>query len=147
MAAEIAARCLPGAWGPRLPHPHFAPHRDCDCGLYGYFLPDTASLTHSFGAPGTVFGVVEVAGRAIIHPLGLRAERMRIVALACPSVSDDCRPAAYGQHYGVPVYGRSEELVAAYPPQDVSAWLGESATAARQQYLEKPHHMRLSRVA
>lgn len=69
------------------------PNVRCKCGYYASYDPDTDFFADfirqmTAGGPGwypdlpPVFGVVEVAGRVLMGSKGVRAQRMRIVALA-----------------------------------------------------------------
>jgi hypothetical protein len=59
--------------------PHDAPHRDCQCGLYGWYHPSDAT-----GLPGGVMAVVAASGRTILGDSGFRAAAARIEAVALP---------------------------------------------------------------
>ncbi|WP_127782052.1 hypothetical protein [Rhodococcus sp. X156] len=58
---------------------HGAPDRDCSCGLYGWYHPDSAT-----GFVDEVSAVVAVRGRSILGEQGFRAAAARIEAVALP---------------------------------------------------------------
>lgn len=62
-----------------LGHRHAAPDSDCRCGLYGWYLPGSATV-----ALGPASAVVAVRGRCILGDRGFRAASARIVAVALP---------------------------------------------------------------
>lgn len=96
------------------PHPEWqAPAAGCSCGLYAYYRPSTVR-----SGPAAVFGAVEVSGRVILATRGLKAERMRILALVA---ADDEEEHQLLQRYGVPTYRSHAALLEDFPPQDYSA--------------------------
>ena len=58
---------------------HAAPGTDCKCGLYGWYLPGSATV-----AIGPASAVIAARGRCILGDRGFRAERARIEAVALP---------------------------------------------------------------
>lgn len=124
-------------------HDSKAPQEKCSCGFYGYHLPVSAfGDSGGFGGTGNVFGVFESFGDVILHPLGLRAQKTRILALA-PNYSNwDMTRAelrdvidSYGER-GVRVFSDTDSLIAAYPPEDLSNIVGKSAEELRLEYRE-----------
>lgn len=121
----LTAECHIG-WRPRLwlddveinPVSHEAPAEGCTCGIYGWYRPDDTRLHQ-----GEVFGVIEATGRTLLGDFGFRAEHARVVALVAP---DDARGgfAAHWAVRGVRVFATREQLVAAFPPEDVTDLLG-----------------------
>lgn len=86
----------PGAWW-RGKHPYYQEHPtpslECTCGFYAHYYPDTdfyedeywklmEDATDLTGARITVRAVVEAAGRVVAGDLGVRAERIKVKALA-----------------------------------------------------------------
>lgn len=74
---------------------HSAPNRDCQCGFYASYSPRTdffaeyiRQLNSHPGGPAfgcdipPVFAVVEASGRVLMGSTGVRAEKMRVVAMA-----------------------------------------------------------------
>ncbi|MGH2954869.1 MAG: hypothetical protein ACRD2Z_09685 [Thermoanaerobaculia bacterium] len=89
-----------------------APHPDHCCGLYAYHEPRTPHFDE-------VAGAVVCWGRVLIHSKGVRAQHMRILALAVPrglvGPTVDPRPshvALAGERYRVPVLSHADELPA-----------------------------------
>jgi hypothetical protein len=74
------AKCLrfrgggPSRWQ-RLRHPHFPPGHRCSCGYYAYYGRRCSA---------TINGAVVLTGRIEVHREGMRAEHVRVVALAEP---------------------------------------------------------------
>lgn len=113
---------------------HAAPVRDCTCGIYGWYSPEDTRLVR-----GHVFGVVEASGRVVLASHGFRAQSARIVALAIepvrgragsftlsfgpepPSTDELHGLARWAKEQGIPVFATRAELLAEYPPEDVSA--------------------------
>ena len=131
----------------RAPHdPADVPNADCSCGIYARHQPAS-------GTNGQVAGVIEAWGKIEVGTNGFRAQRARLIALANPMkvrlygqdperVLTDDQAKALGDLYRVPVLPDTADLVATYPPGDVSALLGEPErpqcagceAAARGQY-------------
>jgi hypothetical protein len=75
----------PGHPGNPTIRPHSAPGEECSCGFYAYNTY-TAALQHAVGTPGpSVVGSIELSGRVLVHELGYRAERARVVKVAFPN--------------------------------------------------------------
>jgi hypothetical protein len=66
------ARCAVGG-------DHPAPAADCRCGLYGWYLPGSATV-----ALGPASAVIAVRGRCILGDRGFRAAEARIEAVSLP---------------------------------------------------------------
>lgn len=117
----ITAECH--AWGIRLfgvdaAFKHQAPDANCGCGIYGWYRPDEARLHR-----GQVFGVIEASGRVLLGDFGFRAQQARVVAL----VASENTPPGFTEHWaarGVRVFSTREQLVAMFPPEDVTDLLG-----------------------
>ena len=65
-----------------------APNRNCTCGFYASYSPDTDFFASHNRPPGMygvpappVFAVVEASGRVLMGSRGVRAERMRVTAV------------------------------------------------------------------
>jgi hypothetical protein len=67
-----AAHCYKGGWT-ACPS---TPSDECSCGLYGWYKPDRV-----WEGPPAFFGAAEVSGTCVLGSLGLRAERMRPLAM------------------------------------------------------------------
>lgn len=97
---------------------HEAPHAGCGCGIYGWYRPDDARIPLA-GAMGSVFGVIEVTGRTIMGSHGFRASAARVLGVT----SDD--PKTFDKLGDLdciyPVFDTEQELLEAFPPQDVSS--------------------------
>jgi hypothetical protein len=143
---EAEATCHSPYW--REPHESPAPldqPEHCRCGLYGFYDPADA-----FGYDGNAVGVVQVTGRTVLATRGLRAQRMRILALAPLAAAMELEFTDFGgvtyrvdrgeapirrfaQRLGVPFYDRFADLVTDYPPQDFSSlWTGPVGTSVQQ---------------
>jgi hypothetical protein len=94
-----------------LDGPHASPHPQCQCGIYGYFVPGPRSW---FGEAYWCEGVVTAWGRVEVHRDGFRAEHARVEALAAPEDGYANAVAAVEEAaagLGVPLLAR-DELVA-----------------------------------
>ena len=111
---------------------HSAPHPDCSCGFYAFYRPDFVPTS----APGRVFGAAEVSGTLICAEFGVRAERMRILAVTAwvdPTPSGASVPVL--DLHGLPVYASRDAMLADYPPDP--AWaelLGREPAKGRSYY-------------
>jgi hypothetical protein len=109
------ARCAAGA-------DHAAPAAECRCGLYGWYLPGSATV-----ALGPVSAVVSVRGRCILGDRGFRAGEGRIEAVALPAsvrwtprAARRTRQMLAAKYPRTEVYGSTRRMLKDYPPQDVS---------------------------
>ena len=108
------ARCAAGA-------DHAPPAAACRCGLYGWYLPGSATV-----ALGPVSAVVSVRGRCILGDRGLRAAEGRIEAVALPSsvrwtpsAARRTRQMLAEKYPRTTVYDSTRQMLKDYPPQDV----------------------------
>lgn len=62
---------------------HPPPASGCGCGFWAYTLPPEGGPIRL--SDGSVLGIIEAWGRMLIGPLGFRAEKARILALAFPA--------------------------------------------------------------
>ncbi len=101
------ARCLGHPFAP-----HQAPSVDCACGIYGWYHPDDSRIV-----PASVFGVIAASGRIVMGTHGFRAARAQVVAVTTedPEIRDMLSGLGYQ------VFDNREQLLGAFPPQDVSA--------------------------
>lgn len=120
------------------------PVENCSCGFYTFHLPDTYDATgHSYCqvSGDLAIGVVEASGGMVFHPLGLRAAQLRLVALAGYTDLAQSVLSMYVNDESGLFYDSAvrllplPELAAAYPPEDVSNWLGCGAYTARWRWL------------
>ena len=109
------ARCATGA-------EHAAPAASCRCGLYGWYLPGSATV-----ALGPVSAVVSVRGRCILGDRGFRAAEGRIEAVALPasvrwvpSAARRTRLMLAANYPRTKVYGSARQMLKDHPPHDVS---------------------------
>lgn len=106
---------------------HDAPHDGCGCGIYGWYRPDSTRLHR-----GDVFGVVAASGRVLLGDHGFRAERARILGIVI-DVEREPYLLPVAEHWllerRVPVFARRQDLVDAFPPEDVSELLGRPMPA------------------
>ena len=109
------ARCATGA-------EHAAPAAGCACGLYGWYLPGSATV-----ALGPASAVVSVQGRCILGDRGFRAAKGRIEAVALPA-SVRWNPRAVrrtrqmlaARYPKTEVYSSTRQMLKDFRPQDVS---------------------------
>ncbi|HXY94438.1 MAG TPA: hypothetical protein VEP49_18315 [Acidimicrobiia bacterium] len=103
----------------RLPGYHRSPEARCECGIYAWYSPDDTAVLDAglFG----VFGVIQASGLILMGDRGFRAERAQIVAV----VTRNKRVAEACTNVGVAVYRRRRDLLRDYPPEDLSALLGD----------------------
>ena len=118
-----------GPWGGRLEKArcatgadHAAPEASCRCGLYGWYLPGSATV-----ALGPVSAVVAVRGRCILGDRGFRAAEGRIEAVALPaavrwtpSAARRARQMLAARYPRTTVYDSTRQMLKDYPPHDVS---------------------------
>lgn len=122
-------------------HEGKAPQESCSCGFYGYHLAVSAFADNTgFGGSGNVFGVFEAYGDVIMHPLGLRAQKTRIVALA-PNYDEWSTPRTeirdIVESYtdkGIRIFRSPKQLLVTYPPEDLTNILGATAEELRVEY-------------
>ncbi len=110
------ARCATGG-------EHAAPSADCRCGLYGWYLPGSATV-----AIGPVSAVVAIQGRCILGDRGFRAGAARIEAVTLPPAVRWTPPAARRarrmlalKYPGVQVYPSVRKMLRDHPPDDLEA--------------------------
>lgn len=108
------ARCAKGV-------DHASPSADCGCGLYGWYLPGSATV-----ALGPASAVIAARGRCILGDRGFRAEHARIEAVALPApVRWNPRAAARArrmlaeQYPHTQVYRSARAMLRDHPPHDV----------------------------
>lgn len=108
---------------------HFGapPSRACDCGFYATYLPRLYAghlprVWESYGGKRRAFihGSILASGRTILGTKGFRTQYARVEALF------GWRARRIAEYYGVPWYLTHGKFLKAHPPQDVSAFLGET---------------------
>lgn len=119
-------------------HQHAAPADGCACGIYGWYRPDDTAIL-----PSSVFGVVEASGRVLLGDRGFRAERARIRAVVTRRrrIATACRAA------GIEVYSRKRDLIAAWPPEDITGLVPEAAQRSNDPVLTPRRRQRLTTLA
>ncbi len=119
-----------GAWDGQLERAscggaegHAAPAADCRCGLYGWYLPGSATV-----ALGRANAVVAVHGRCILGDRGFRAAAAHIDAVVLPAAvrwnpraARRARTMLAARYPGTVVYDSTRRMLKHYPPDDVSA--------------------------
>ena len=102
---------------------HSPPATDCRCGLYGWYLPGTATVLL-----GPANAVIAARGRCVLGDRGFRAAEARIEAVALPAaVRWNPRAASSARHMLAQRYPRTRvyrsvrQMVKDHPPQDVRA--------------------------
>jgi hypothetical protein len=119
-----------GPWGDPLERAscggadgHAAPAAACRCGLYGWYLPGSATV-----ALGRANAVVAAQGRCILGDRGFRAAAAHIDAVALPAVvrwspgaARRARTMLAARYPGTVVYDSTRRMLRHYPPDDVSA--------------------------
>lgn len=110
------ARCAAGA-------DHSPPGIDCRCGLYGWYLPGSATVS-----VGPASAVIAARGRCVLGERGFRAAEARIEAVALPAAVRWNPPAASRarrmlatRYPGTRVYGSVRQMLKDHPPHDVRA--------------------------
>jgi hypothetical protein len=100
---------------------HPPPAVDCRCGLYGWYLPGSATVP-----VGPVSAVIAARGRCVLGDRGFRAAEARIEAVALPvAVRWNPRAAARvrrmlaARYPGTRVYGSLRQMWRDHPPHDV----------------------------
>lgn len=128
-----------GPWSDQVQHAvcangatHPAPDRDCSCGLYGWYHPDSTT-----GFVDEVSAVITVRGRTILGQWGFRAAAARIDAVALPwsmwvrpSAARRARQMLTVRYPHAQVYASRRRMVAEHPGQDLRA-LGVTVQPAR----------------
>ncbi len=119
-----------GAWDGQLERAscngtddHAAPAADCPCGLYGWYLPGSATV-----ALGRANAVVAAQGRCILGDRGFRAAAAHIDAVALPAAvrwnpraARGARTMLAARYPDTVVYDSTRRMLKHYPPDDVSA--------------------------
>lgn len=102
---------------------HPAPNTGCKCGVYGYYKNSAIYCDDD----QTVVGVIEASGRVLMGEYGFRAQRARIVALAPadPRLLPELAEFIATAMPDVPVFSSFASLLDEFPPDDVSALVGE----------------------
>jgi hypothetical protein len=110
------ARCASGA-------DHAPPDRDCRCGLYGWYLPGTATVSL-----GPANAVIAVRGRCVLGERGFRAAAARIEAVSLPAAvrwnpwaAPRARRMLAARYPGTRVYRSLRHMVKDHPPHEVGA--------------------------
>lgn len=110
------ARCAAGA-------DHAPPGVGCGCGLYGWYLPGSATVSL-----GPASAVIAARGRCVLGDRGFRAAEARIEAVALPATvrwnpraASRARRMLAERYPRTRVYGSARQMLRAYPPHAVSA--------------------------
>ena len=110
------ARCALG-------HDHPSPAPECRCGLYGWYLPGSATV-----AVGPASAVIAVRGRCILGDRGFRAASAHVVAVAMPLAlrlspvaGRRAREMLAAKYPGTVVYDSVRRMLKDHPPDDVRA--------------------------
>jgi hypothetical protein len=108
------ARCAGGA-------DHSPPVPDCRCGLYGWYLPGTATVL-----VGPANAVIAARGRCVLADRGFRAAEARIEAVALPAAvrwnpraASRAREMLARRYPRTRVYRSVRHMVRDHPPHDV----------------------------
>jgi hypothetical protein len=111
------ARCFAGVYSMYPPHDSSeTPKNGCQCGFYGWYNPADSRIPLA-GVEGAVFGVVKATGRVILGSHGFRAEHVEIVAVC---TTNRVYKERLLKHTNYQVFDTEQELLEAYPPEDVS---------------------------
>lgn len=116
---ENHATCLD--WPPTFQTEHQAPQLNCTCGFYACYSPATTQ----WGQAIPFMGVVELSGRMVLGTRGVRAERARIVASLQPYWPARAAERIKDMYPDVKWFRNHEDMVEAFPPQDVSELIKE----------------------
>lgn len=110
------ARCGVGA-------DHSPPGADCRCGLYGWYLPGTATVLL-----GPANAVIAARGRCVLGDRGFRAASARIEAVALPAAvrwnpreASRARRMLAQRYPRTLVYRSPRQMLKDHPPHDVRA--------------------------
>jgi hypothetical protein len=108
------ARCARGG-------EHAAPAADCRCGLYGWYLPGSATVPL-----GPASAVISVRGRCILGDRGFRAAQAHVDAVALPAsvrwspgAARRAREMLATTYPETVVYDSTRQMLKDYPPHDV----------------------------
>jgi hypothetical protein len=100
---------------------HPAPAADCRCGLYGWYLPGSATV-----ALGPASAVISVRGRCILGDRGFRASQAHIDAVALPfrvrlspGSAQRARAMLEATYPTTVVYDSTRRMLKDHPPDDV----------------------------
>jgi hypothetical protein len=128
------AYCASDAFVSKPSHP--APLRRCHCGFWAYYQPYVMDTGNTVA--WTLIAAVEVSGDVVLGTKGVRAQKMRILGVMPPSelAQDPVEPIveawrAVVKSLGVRQYDSLKELLAAYPPEDVSELLPKLSESDR----------------
>ena len=101
---------------------HAAPAADCRCGLYGWYLPGSATV-----ALGRANAVVAAQGRCILGDRGFRAAAAHIDAVVLPAAvrwnpraARRARAMLAARYPGTVVHDSTRRMLRHYPPDDLS---------------------------
>jgi hypothetical protein len=110
------AKCAVGA-------DHAPPGADCRCGLYGWYLPGTATVML-----GPANAVIAARGRCVLGDRGFRAAAARIEAVALPALvrwhprkASRARRMLAQRYPRTRVYRSPRRMLRDHPPDDVRA--------------------------
>jgi hypothetical protein len=143
----MTAECM----GYRVPAPdHRPPVPNCRCGFYGYYLPDVpAEVKARFGGSYCqdieVQAVCEAEGTIIPNSLGVRAQKMTVLACALtgPAPGRKKRPDP-----GIPLFRSPEKMVKKFPPRDdISPFTGRTAGVMRDEWLKRQAEKPLPKIS
>jgi hypothetical protein len=102
---------------------HSPPAADCRCGLYGWYLPGTATVLL-----GPANAVIAARGRCVLGDRGFRAAEARIEAVALPAVvrwnrweASRARQMLAQRYPRARVYRSVRQMLKDHPPHDVRA--------------------------
>ena len=111
--------------------------RGHECGIYGYHTPLHSTSVFGLRPTNAAFGVIEASGRILLGDIGFRAEKARLVAVAClPNTKAEsaCRQA------GIIVYEKVRDMLGDWPSQDISSLV---AVRSLQEYQRRRAYARL----
>jgi hypothetical protein len=102
---------------------HSPPGTDCRCGLYGWYLPGTATVLL-----GPANAVIAARGRCVLGDRGFRAAEARIEAVVLPALvrwnpreASRARRMLAQRYPRTRVYRSVRQMVKDHPPHDVRA--------------------------
>lgn len=118
---------------------HTAPDKDCRCGFYAFYLPGVPSYIRGRYCAGSYWGnhviaVAEASGTIIPNSLGVRAQKMTLLACAVA----DSMYFRGGNSPGIPLFPTEEAMVREYPPRDdISGITGRTPEVMRDEWAER----------
>lgn len=115
---------------------HSAPQIDCTCGFYAVYEPH--HIPHYNGCE--IYAVIEASGKIVLGTRGFRAQKARIVAATLVPLQVSRYGGSYtheilngiARTYNISTFTSYDDMIAAYPPEDVSELVPKEKSTQRQ---------------